>query len=127
MIWTPPGAPVSRRAEIPTGEVRLGDGRLLRSREAFGRGSQQGASWKTSNGLAVIATMDDIPVHGRLLHVSLSYRGHLPSWEDVRLVKDAFFGDDLDAMMVLPKAADYVNEHPYTFHLTQTPVSWGIR
>lgn len=75
--------------------------------------------------MLVLATMDQTP-HGDLLHVSLIYPNRLPSWEDLRQVKDAFFGDDLDAMMVIPKAEDYINVHQYCFHIWQTPRTWGL-
>jgi len=30
-------------------------------------------------------------------------------------------------MMMLPREADYVNLHPHTFHLVQTPERWGLQ
>lgn len=81
-------------------------------------------------GLRVIATLDQPPeCHSPhpLLHVSLSLPDSLPSWRQIRLVKDALFGPDVDAMMVLPREADYVNIHRFTWQLWQIPVVWGIR
>lgn len=123
MIWTPPGSPQSRRAQLPGGDVALSDGRtLLRIKSRL----RSEATFTTDGGMAVIATIDNTP-HGVLLHVSVSYPDHAPTWEEIRLVKSAFFGEDLDAMMVLPREADYVNVHPYCFHLWQMPVRWGLR
>lgn len=51
------------------------------------------------------------------LHVSMSRPTSLPSWGDVRRVKDAFIGRDAKAIQVLPKAAEYVNIHPNVLHL----------
>jgi hypothetical protein len=59
--------------------------------------------------------------------VSVSLPGSLPSWRQIRLVKDALYGPDVDAVLVLPRAADYVNIHPNTLQLYQLPVVWGIR
>lgn len=51
------------------------------------------------------------------LHVSCSRPQALPSWEDLRTVKDLFCGRDALALQVLPPAAEYVNCHPYVLHL----------
>jgi len=53
----------------------------------------------------------------RWLHVSLSRATSIPSWEDVREVKDAFIGTDRKAIQVLPRASEYVNINPYVLHL----------
>lgn len=77
-------------------------------------------------GLRIIAA-DEPYLDGRfgnLRHVSFSRPSILPSWRDVRLVKDTFYGDDAEAMLILPKAADYINIHPYTHHLWQIPEPW---
>jgi len=84
------------------------------------------AVWAGPGTLRVIATLDDTP-HGQLLHVSLSLRGRNPDWETIRAVRDAFYPDTIDVMMVLPRAEDYVNLHAHTFHLWQTPTTWGLR
>lgn len=81
---------------------------------------------KSSNALRVVCSSDKT-LHGQLLHVSISHQGHLPSWREIREARALFFPDDIDVMMVLPKAADYVNLHQFTFHLWQTPFKWGIR
>ena len=82
--------------------------------------------WQTANGLLVLASMGDVPSHGELLHVSVSYASRDPSWSEIRAIRDLFYPSTLDAMMVLPRAEDYVNLHPHTFHLWQTPTVWGI-
>lgn len=51
------------------------------------------------------------------LHVSLSREDRLPSWDDVREVREAFIPDELVALSVLPPSAEYVNVHPYVLHL----------
>jgi hypothetical protein len=126
---------------IPSGDLRLGNGLVLRcvARPFLaGPGSVDGAAWDEKpgrdgakrKGLRVIATLDVPPAaHGAqpLLHVSLSLPGSLPSWRQVKLVKDALYGPGVDAVMVLPREADYVNVHPTTFHLWQLPVVWGLR
>ena len=41
----------------------------------------------------------------------------LPSWEDLKRVKNDFCGEDAWAYQVLPAKKDYVNQHPYVLHL----------
>jgi len=51
------------------------------------------------------------------LHVSASYATRLPTWEEMRQVKDTFIGKDREAYMILPPEERYVNDHPYVLHL----------
>jgi len=132
-IVLPPGS-LARRERVPYGDVRLRDGRLLRQDaheleyEVAPGVIQVQRSWYCEPiKLAVIASDEPTAAHGQLLHVSLSHPHKLPEWETVTMVRDAFFGADIDVMMVLPQAADYVNVHRYTFHLWQTPTTWGMR
>jgi hypothetical protein len=53
----------------------------------------------------------------RWVHVSCSRPSRLPSWEDVREVKDAFIGRDRRALQVLPPQDQYVNMHKHCLHL----------
>lgn len=85
------------------------------------------AGYEGPKGLAVLATIDDSRSWGPLLHVSLSYSNRDPSWAEIKAAREVFFPADLDVMMVLPREQDYVNLHGHTFHLWQTPESWGMR
>jgi hypothetical protein len=51
------------------------------------------------------------------LHVSVSRKGWVPSWEDLKLVKNTFIGAERDAIMVLPRQSEYVNLHATCHHL----------
>ncbi len=53
----------------------------------------------------------------RWMHVSCSRPSRLPSWDDLRLVKDTFIGRERKALQVLPPQSEYVNCHPYVLHL----------
>ncbi len=53
----------------------------------------------------------------RWLHVSLSRPNRLPTWRDLRTVKDIFVGRERLAVQVLPPQRDYYNFHPYVLHL----------
>ena len=57
---------------------------------------------------------------------------HLPgcprdlTWEEHKLFRDAFFPEDVDVLIVLPRRANYVNANPWSWHLWQAPNPWGI-
>jgi hypothetical protein len=53
----------------------------------------------------------------RWWHVSLSRPNRLPTWADVKTVKNLFVGRDRLAIQVLPRQQDYVNYHPHVLHL----------
>lgn len=77
--------------------------------------------YRSASGLAVISEVAFYPPDNRgaqpWLHVSTSRAERLPSWEDLREVKDLFCGRDRLALQVLPPEAEYVNAHPYVLHL----------
>lgn len=51
------------------------------------------------------------------LHVSASYADRLPTWEDMRAVKETFCGTDREAYIVLPPTERYINDHAFVLHL----------
>lgn len=67
--------------------------------------------------LTVLRSIDDLGDGKPVLHVSVSRKGKLPSWEDLRLCKTLFMGPDVDAYHVIPRASDHVNMHNFTMHL----------
>ncbi len=73
--------------------------------------------YKNADGLRVLLSVDTIEGGRRWLHVSCSRPGQLPTWEDLRLVKDIFIGRNHEAVQVLPKDEDYVNLMPFCLHL----------
>ena len=55
---------------------------------------------------------------GRLwLHVSASSAERIPTWEELKGVKDLFVGRERLALQVLPPASEYVNINPRVLHL----------
>jgi hypothetical protein len=135
-LWVPYGVRRQRATRTPTGDVRLKSGRFLKRLADFpdpdllakaeALGVHEDPEGYVENGLRLIVSVDRTH-HGELLHASISYADHEPTWRDVRDVRDTLFPDDVDVMMVLPQAKDYVNVHPFAFHLWQTPTEWGIR
>lgn len=53
----------------------------------------------------------------RWMHVSMSRRRRLPSYEDMKLVKDTFIGRDRLAVQVFARACDHVNIAQNALHL----------
>lgn len=138
-LWVPPGTRLAPRATLPDGDIRLGR-RTIKLLGRFGNPNPvqpgevgQGRQWvehpdrPRHRGLGIIATIDVTDHWGPLLHVSMSYDDHDPPWVEIRAIKDYFYGDQRDAMMVLPKKRDYVNLHPHAFHLWETPEPWDIQ
>lgn len=130
-LWTP--SDYRRRVtNLPsatsTDDVIAPNGMRLRWREVWHpHPHSTGAMYGGPRGLAVIASLDLTPTFGTLLHVSLSYRDHDPEWAVIKAVRGAFYPEDVDVMMVLPRESDYVNVHQFTYHLWQTPSAWGMR
>lgn len=69
------------------------------------------------NGLLVMATAAIMQDGREWLHVSLSRKSRIPSYDDLQLVKREFIGNDKKAIMVFPEQENYVNIHPNCLHL----------
>lgn len=108
---------LANAARIPA-RVTLADGRVLVKQPSHGH-----ATYRTQDGMAVMVSDDEGP-HGTLRHVSVSYAKRDPRWTDLKVVRAAFFDDDQDVMIMLPRQGRYVNTHPHCFHLWQTPEVW---
>ncbi len=70
--------------------------------------------------MKIIETVAPPGIYGdprRWHHVSLSFPDHLPTWEDLGMVKRIFMGHDVTALQVLPPVSRYVNLHPFVLHL----------
>jgi hypothetical protein len=50
-------------------------------------------------------------------HVSFSFRDHLPTYDDLQLVRKCFIGEAYTALMIFPPKSEYVNVHQYCLHL----------
>ena len=51
------------------------------------------------------------------IHVSVSRRSKMPSYDDLKKVKHDFIGDDRAAYQAFPRAAEHVNLHEFCLHL----------
>lgn len=68
-------------------------------------------------GLAVIISAAKELDGRRWLHLSVSRSNRLPTWDDLKLVKDVFMGRERKVIQVLLPASEYVNIHPFVLHL----------
>lgn len=135
LLWTPPSARTLPRAELPApDQITLADRRILARVDRWPPPTYHGWRYQqvrkngkeVPKGLRVIASVDPHPEYGPLLHVSLSFPNRLPTWEDIKQVRAAFYSPNIDCMMVLPRAEHYVNLHSFVFHIWQCPQGWGM-
>ena len=81
------------------------------------RKSEDGASYRSGDGLVVIIS-GAVELDGRRwIHLSVSRRDSLPDWSDLREVKNLFLGREALAVQVLPPESRYINIHPFVLHL----------
>lgn len=128
-LWVPD---TYRRGKLaPTGEpVRLATGQLLKPFQEVHNPEptkMDGWAYDAPGHLRVMATIDRTHAHGELLHVTISLPDRLPTWPMVRAIRGAFFGTDVACIMLVPTEAEMAGQHPYTFHLWQTPSDWAVR
>lgn len=50
-------------------------------------------------------------------HVSVSFLDRCPTWEEMCLIKNIFWGDDDLVVQFHPRKSEYVNVHPHCLHL----------
>lgn len=69
------------------------------------------------NGMVVICGIDSMQNGSKFIHISCSFPDHLPSWNELKQVKDDFLGTDSYAYQVLPPTSEFINFHNYCLHL----------
>jgi len=50
-------------------------------------------------------------------HVSVSFPDRTPTWVEMCMVKDTFWGSEETVIQFHPSKSDYVNHHKYCLHL----------
>lgn len=68
-------------------------------------------------GLRVITSEETHEDGKAWLHVSMSRRSRMPTYDDLATVKRVFVGDDLPAYQIFPVRKEHVNLHEYCLHL----------
>lgn len=74
------------------------------------------SAWK-HDGLMVFASAGEYDDGREWLHISVSRKSRIPSYEDMTRVKRDFLGDDKKGVFVLPEKKNHVNIHDYCLHL----------
>lgn len=66
-------------------------------------------------------------------HVSVSYSDRCPTWEEMCVIKDTFWGPEDCVVQFHPPQSEYVNNHPFVLHLWRplevnipTPGKWMV-
>jgi hypothetical protein len=59
------------------------------------------------------------PAEQLLWHLSISHRHRYPSWDEIADARYALVPDRVTMAMLLPPRDEYVNAHPFCFHLWQ--------
>ena len=54
-----------------------------------------------------------------LWHLSISHRSRDLTYEEIKAARYALLPDDVHMAMIFPPKAEFVNLHPYCFHLYQ--------
>lgn len=81
--------------------------------QAFG----DGYACQDRTGLRVIASTADMEDGRDWLHVSLSRADRLPSYADLKYVKEVFIAKDKWAAQLFPPVNEHVNIHQFCLHL----------
>ena len=71
----------------------------------------------TFNGLMVMASAGEYADGKEWLHISVSRKSRIPSYEEMTRVKRDFIGDDKKAVFVLPEKENHVNIAEHCLHL----------
>jgi len=79
--------------------------------------SRNGMGFQTVGGLRVLLSVAPEKDGNVWMHASCSREDRLPSWDDIKEMKDLFVGTQRTAIQVLPPEAEYVNQHPNVLHL----------
>lgn len=76
--------------------------------------------WAGSVFIAIIEPEEHDGKVWRHLSVSVARPPRLPTWDELRQMKELFLGD-AKAVMVFPSKREYVNDHPHVLHLFSGP------
>jgi hypothetical protein len=102
--------------QVPNG-YRIRTGRMA-TKDSFGNNGmflvpQRGGGMP----LRVIAADGGLPGDIGWEHVSVSRPDRCPTWAEMCLVKDLFWGPEDTVVQYHPPKLDYVNNHPFCLHL----------
>lgn len=75
---------------------------------------KEGKLFDADGGLHIIHGIED----GKR-HVSISHASRYPTWDEIKDVREQLCGEQETMAMILPPKSEYVNVHPFCFHLWQ--------
>lgn len=103
-------------ASLPKGWVRSKKGMTFNDPEGI---MSTAAVFLGPGGLTVIVSdpPEEHPDGRRWVHASLSKKGQLPNWQELKVAKRIFFGPDRLVMQLFPPEVEYVNVMPTCLHL----------
>lgn len=94
----------------------------------------RGKVYRGPHGLTVIVSLDDRgEPFGTLLHMSMSVARGYPDWDLIYAVTRAVFGDEIDAMMPIPREDAFIHgavdaqrrgTARQVFHVVEMPQAW---
>lgn len=67
--------------------------------------------------MRVIASVTTEQDGRKWLHLSMSHRNRVPTYDELTYMKRHWAGDDRKCIMVLPEKSEYININPYVLHL----------
>jgi hypothetical protein len=134
----PPGAKRAYGRDLfpPPDVVKLAGGALLKHDGDWVPASSvnEAKVYRGPFGLTVLVSLDP---HGEpwgtLLHVSLSLPRGYPDWDLIYAVGRAFFGQEVDAMMPMPREEAFLHgaveqqrrgKRRQVFHIIEMPQAW---
>ena len=77
-------------------------------------------------GIAVIVSVSTEQDEKEWVHLSVSRRNSIPSWEDMMFAKDTVLGREASAVQIIPAKAKHVNIHPNCLHFFHCPEGDGL-
>jgi len=63
------------------------------------------------------SVIENVTVDTIWLHVSVSHKNRMPTYEELSEIKLIFIGNERKAIQVFPAAAEHYNRHPNCLHL----------
>jgi hypothetical protein len=136
-LYLPPGVKAARGSGRwpPADVLPLRAGTYLRHHGAWIQGGPSPMKvYRGPHELTVIVSLDDRgQPWGELLHLSVSLPRGYPDWDLIFAVTRAVFGDQVDAMMPIPREAAFIHgatgaqRHGrirQVFHVVEMPWAW---
>lgn len=77
-----------------------------------------GAKWYNAKRQMIVIASISRELDGYYwLHLSMSHRNRVPTYDELVYLKRHWAGDDRKCIMVFPEKENHVNIHPYVLHL----------